>query len=56
VHARVTRVIIDSPADYPLSHKMLTGQNIPYETIAGRAVIVKSGAVRVVRHASRRDL
>ena len=37
VHARVTRIVIDSPANYPLSHNMLTGQDIPYETIAGRA-------------------
>src|SRR5882762_1166862 len=37
VHARVTRIVIDSPANYPLSHSMLTGQDMPYETIAGRA-------------------
>jgi len=37
VHARVTRIVIDSPANYPLSHNMLTGQDMPYETIAGRA-------------------
>src|SRR3989442_14447548 len=37
VPARVPRIVIDSPANSPLSHNMLTGQDMPYETIAGRA-------------------
>src|SRR6266568_3155305 len=35
--ARVTKIIIDSPADYPNSHNLLTGQDIQYETVTGRA-------------------
>src|SRR5712691_1890260 len=35
--ARVTKIIIDSPAAYPNSHNLLTGQDIQYETVTGRA-------------------
>src|SRR5438105_2800874 len=35
--AKVTRIVIDSPADWPVSHNLLSGQDIQYETITGRA-------------------
>lgn len=35
--ARVTKIIIDSPANWPDSRNLLTGQPLQYETITGRA-------------------
>jgi len=35
--AKITKIVIDSPADWPNSRTLLTGQAIQYETITGRA-------------------